>query len=156
MDSVYMEENGVYCLDCTSAVWSTDRMHDEFHTSKVRLSDADFVIENKTHILLVEYKNASIKGAANPNAFVPEEDRKVGKVVQKFYDSLHFLRLLGKEKPVQYIYVLEYPNGDTVTRKRLRNRLKTELPFVLQENIGDGRKLIDKVDVVFQHVQQAF
>ena len=33
-------------------------------------------------------------------------------------------------------------------RKRLRNRLKKELPFALQENIGNGRKLIEKVDVV--------
>ena len=30
----------------------------------------------------------------------------------------------------------------------MRNRLRTELPFVLQENIGNGKKLIDKVDVV--------
>lgn len=33
-------------------------------------------------------------------------------------------------------------------RKRLRNRLKMELPFTLQENIGKGRKRIEKVDVV--------
>lgn len=33
-------------------------------------------------------------------------------------------------------------------RKRLRNRLKMELPFTLQENIEKGRKLIEKVDVV--------
>lgn len=33
-------------------------------------------------------------------------------------------------------------------RKRLRNRLKLELPFALQEKIGNGRKLIEKLDVV--------
>lgn len=66
----------------------------------------------------------------------------------KIYDSLHYLRLLDKEKPVLYVYVLEYPNGDVTTRKRLRNRLQTELPFSLQEMVGHGKKLIDEVDVV--------
>lgn len=76
------------------------------------------------------------------------EQKKVTTVVRKFYDSLHYLKLLDKKKPVQYIYVLEYPKGDVITRKRMRNRLKEELPFALQENIGNGVKLIDKVDVV--------
>lgn len=34
------------------------------------------------------------------------------------------------------------------TRKRLRNRLKMELPFSLQKNIGNGKRLIDRVDVL--------
>ena len=61
---------------------------------------------------------------------------------------MHYLRLLDKNKPVWYIYILEYPNGDVITRKRLRNRLKAELPFSLQENIGNGKKLIDRVEVL--------
>ncbi len=55
---------------------------------------------------------------------------------------------MEKTKPVQYIYILEYPDGDIVTRKRLRERMKQKLPFVLQENIGNGKKLIEAVDVV--------
>ena len=55
---------------------------------------------------------------------------------------------MDKSKPVQYIYILEYPNGDVTTRKRLRNRLKMELPFSLQESIGNGKKLIDRVEVL--------
>lgn len=35
-----------------------------------------------------------------------------------------------------------------MTRKRLRNKLKGELPFVLQKNIGNGIKLIEKIEVV--------
>ncbi|HJA65258.1 hypothetical protein B5F07_06355 [Lachnoclostridium sp. An169] len=76
----------MYGIDCTKAVWATDRIHEDYHEAGVHLKDVDFLIE--------------------------------------------------------------YPNGDVTTRKRLRNKIKTELPFVLQENIGDGRKLIEKIDVV--------
>ncbi len=74
--------------------------------------------------------------------------KKISIATRKFYDSLHYLRLLEKDKPIQYIYILEYPNGDATTRKRLRDRLKTELPFVLQNNIGKGKKLIERVEVL--------
>lgn len=78
----------------------------------------------------------------------PMEDKKILIAARKFYDSLHYLRLLDKNKPIQYIYILEYPNGDATTRKRLRGRLKVELPFVLQDQIGNGKRLIDQVDVL--------
>ena len=148
MEKIFVEENGRYCIDCTNALWATDQMNIEYHKAGIHISDVDFVMENITHIFLVEYKNAMISGASNPAAFNPMADKRILTATRKFYDSLHFLHLLGKDKPIQYIYVLEYPNGDTTTRKRLRNRLRTELPFVLQENIGNGKKLIDKVDVV--------
>ena len=70
------------------------------------------------------------------------------KVVRKFYDSLHYLSLQGKTKPKEYVYILEYPNGDSASRKMIRNRLKSKLPFALQENIGNGIKLIEKVEVL--------
>ena len=74
--------------------------------------------------------------------------KKISTIIRKFYDSLHYLSLLDKNKPVWYIYILEYPNGDVTTRKRLRNRLKTELPFSLQEYIGNGKRLIERVEVL--------
>ena len=148
MNHIFIEENGIYSIDCTNAVWATDRMHEDYHRAGVHINDVDFLIEDVTHILMVEYKNACLASAENPGAFHPLEDKKVCIATRKFYDSLHYLRLLNKEKPVQYIYVLEYPNGDATTRKRLRNRLKSELPFALQENIGNGKKLIDKVSVL--------
>lgn len=148
MRKIFVEENGVYCIDCTSALWATDQMNQDYHNAGIHISDVDFLIENVSHILMVEYKNAMISGASNPAAFNPMADKKILTATRKFYDSLHYLRLLGKKKPVQYIYVLEYPNGDIITRKRLRNRLKSELPFLLQKNIGNGNKLIDKVEVL--------
>ncbi|MBQ3664615.1 MAG: hypothetical protein II919_00735 [Lachnospiraceae bacterium] len=44
--------------------------------------------------------------------------------------------------------VLIDENGDVVMRKRLRERMKTQLPFALQDNLNTGIKLIDKVDVM--------
>ena len=148
MEMIFTEENGVYAFDCTAAVWATNRMHEDYHDAGIHINDTDLLIEEDADILMVEYKKANVAGAVNPDAFQPESDKKVNNVSRKFYDSLHYLRLLGKDKPVSYVYVLEYPNGDIVTRKRLRNKLKTELPFTLQDNIGNGRKLIDKLDVV--------
>lgn len=76
------------------------------------------------------------------------EDKKISVVIRKFYDFLHYSYLLDKLKLVEYIYILEYPSGDMITRKRVRNKLKLELPFMLQENIGTGRNLIEKIEVL--------
>lgn len=46
------------------------------------------------------------------------------------------------------MYILEYPHGDSSSRKMVRNRLKEKLPFALQENIGKGKKLIEKIEVL--------
>lgn len=148
MDKIFVEENGAYSIDCSNAIWATDKIHEEYHKAGIHINDVDFLIENTKCMIMLEYKNASVDGASHPERFNPASDKKISVTSRKFYDSLHYLWLLDKMKPVQYIYVLEYPQGDLITRKRLRNRLKNELPFKLQESIGGGRKLIDKVDVL--------
>lgn len=148
MENIFTDENGAYSIDCSNAVWATDKMHEDYHNAGIHINDVDFLIENAENILMVEYKNACIANAENPAAFRPMEDKKISIATRKFYDSLHYLSLLNKDKPVQYIYILEYPNGDATTRKRLRNRLKVELPFALQDNIGNGKRLIEQVDVL--------
>mgnify|MGYP006906603017 CR=1 FL=1 len=148
MNHIFTEENGVYGIDCTNAVWATDKMHEEYHNAGIHISDVDFLIENSTHIFMVEYKNACLANAEKPEAFNPMADKKIAIATRKFYDALHYLTLLDKRKPVRYIYILEYPNGDITTRKRLRNRLKAELPFKLQDNVGNGKKLIERLDVL--------
>ncbi len=151
----YTEENGRYTFDCTTALWSTDAIHsyyqDSAHTYGIIgfLCDVDFVIENQSHILLVEYKNANISGAAHPERFAPAGGDKLANVAKKFYDSSHWLYLMGKDKPKKFIYVLEYPAGNSPSRKMIRNELQKRLPFALQAQIpGAGRKLIDEVKVV--------
>jgi len=148
MTGIFTEENGKYRIDCSNAIWATDEVHKDYQNAGLHINDTDFLIENESCILMIEYKNANIASAVRPEAFNPTEDNKISNVTRKFYDSLHYLKLKNKTKTVQYVYILEYPNGDTVTRKRIRNKLKKELPFALQDNIGDGIKLIDKVDVV--------
>lgn len=148
MSNVFTEENGNYKLDCSKALWATDELHEQYHAAKCSLSDVDWILETDEKIVLVEYKNANIAGAYNPEAFKPKDEKVIDKVVKKFYDSLHYLTLLDKTKPKEYIYILEYPNGDPVSRKMVRNRMKKKLPFVLQGHIGEGRKLIEKLDVL--------
>jgi hypothetical protein len=142
------EENGFYQIDCTNAVWATDAIHQEYHNAGLHIHDVDFLIENDDTIYLIEYKNADIPGAASPNSFQPESDKKVENVVRKYFDSLHYLTLLQKRKRKHFVYILEYPNGDSTSRKRLRNHLKTELPFALQRNLSDTVTLIDDIDVL--------
>ena len=64
-----------------------------------------------------------------------------------FYLFSPCLSLLDKNNPKEYVYILEYPHGDSVSRKMIRNRLKAKLPFALQKNIGK-QKLIEKVEVL--------
>ena len=154
MPRVLVEEHHHYEMDCTNAVWASDEMHSIYHRCGLPgvLCDADFVVETNDFILLVEYKNASIPEAVGhateDKEYNPFEDKKFDKIVRKFCDSLHYLRLVKKEKPVQYIFVLEYPKGDSVSRKLLRNRLKKRLPFKLQEQFEKGIELINAVEVV--------
>lgn len=146
--SIYTEENNVYKIDCTEAVWSTDKVNQYFACTSGSLNDVDFIIESPDKLLLVEYKNACISNAVNPGAFKPASDKKINNVVKKYYDTLHYLTLSNRNKPKTYIYILEYPHGDTVSRKEIRNRMKQALPFKLQDKFNNGIKLIDKVEVL--------
>lgn len=154
MPNVLIEEKRNYGIDCRNAVWASDEIHAIYHSCGLPdiLCDADFVVETEDAILLIEYKNANTPEArAHATAtteYDPFQSEKFNKIVSKYYDSLHYLRLMGKEKPIHYIFVLEYPKGDSVSRKMLRNRLKKRLPFRLQEHFDTGIRLIDSVSVL--------
>ena len=133
-------------------VWIAHRRFGHLTRCMRIIIDADFLLEEANNILIVEYKNADTKKAREARyktpAFNPMDDKKFTSTVRKFYDSLHYIHLLGKNKPVKYVYVVEAPNSDAIMRKRLRARMKTLLPFALHENINTGISLIDKVDVL--------
>ncbi len=154
MPDFLIEEKRNYGIDCRKAMWASDEIHAIYHECGLPdiLSDADFVVETEDSILLIEYKNANIPEArAHATAtteYDPFQSKKFNKIVSKFYDSLHYLRLMGKEKPIHYIFVLEYPKGDSASRKMLRNRLKKRLPFELQKRISAEKRLIDSVSVL--------
>ena len=63
MSKIFVEENGVYGIDCTDAVWASDQMHGDYYEAGLHINDVDFVIENSTEILLVEYKKCEYFGS---------------------------------------------------------------------------------------------
>lgn len=150
MRKIFEEENHIYKIDFTNSIWATDELNTIFHNGKTELSDVDFIAETYSEIFFVEYKNANIPNAVNPNAFNPNEDKKISQVVKKYYDSLTYITAIGKpmEKRKVYIYILEYPNGDSVTRKGIRNRLQGNLPFLLQQQNEFVYRLIDELKVL--------
>jgi len=154
MPDVLIEEKGNYGIDCKNAIWASDEIHTIYHSCGLPeiLCDADFVVETEDTILLIEYKNANVPEArahaTEATEYDPFQPKKFNRIVSKYYDSLHYLRLIGKEKPIHYIFVLEYPKGDSVSRKLLRNRLKKRLPFKLQDQFDTGIRLIDSVSVM--------
>lgn len=146
---IYKEESNVYQIDFSNAIWSTNELHNIFHNTGVSiLSDVDFIAETDNEIIFVEYKNASISGAANPDAFKPSEDKYINKIAYKFYDSLIYILACGYKKAYRYVYVLEYPKGDSITRKLIRNKIAAKLPFKLQENSNIKMKLISDFQVI--------
>ena len=149
MSLILAEENEAYGLDCTNAIWATDEIHATYHNAGLHiLSDADFIIETDSGLIIIEFKNALISGAANPGAFNPMEDKKISSVTRKYYDTLHYLTLVQKNGPKRYVYIVEAEHSDVVLRSRLRERLKKELPFKLQNDLNTGFKLIEDVEVL--------
>ncbi|MCD8118648.1 MAG: hypothetical protein LUE29_04065 [Lachnospiraceae bacterium] len=149
MTQIYREENNIYEFDFSTAVWSTDRIHEIYQSNGVKLlSDVDFAVETENEILLVEYKNANIPGAVNPGQFDPANQKMENKIAYKFYDSWIYLRAIEKRKPIAYVYILEYPNGDVVTRKRVRNQITDLLPFQLQKIPEMKEKMITDFEVL--------
>ncbi|MBM6897413.1 hypothetical protein H9X86_08555 [Pseudoflavonifractor capillosus] len=143
-----IEENGRYALDCHNALWATDQIHTTYQQAKVRLKDVDFVLETEELLILVEYKNANIEGAVNPDAFQPNTEKRVDDIWRKYFDSLHYLALKGKTKPKHYVYILEYPNGDSTARRRLRTRIEDDLPFSLHTVLGIEPEIISEFSVL--------
>ena len=97
----YIEENGIYAFDCTAAVWSTDQIHnyyqDTTHTYGELnfMCDVDLVIESEDYIFLVEYKNANVAGASNPEALRPDSGNKLENVAKKYFvaNNLRFITI---------------------------------------------------------------
>lgn len=134
MRQVYQDENRRFQFDFSSALWATDKLHEIYSKNKAGiLSDVDFIAETEDEVLLVEYKNANVPGAAHPERFDPLDQKRENKIAFKYYDSWIYLSAMQKSKCIKYIYIMEYPNDDAVLRKRVRNRIVDLLPFALQK-----------------------
>ena len=151
MAGIFSDENHSCEIDFTRAKWATDQLHDIFHAAKLSLlSDVDFVAETDDELLLIEYKNANLRGAVNPEAFKPMADKKLNSVARKYYDSQHFLQAIqrGKGKKKHYVYILECVKGDSVLRNSVRVNLAGRLPFKLQKDVAGMEKMIDSLEVL--------
>lgn len=149
MSQIYQDENRQFQFDFSSALWATDGLHDIYCQSRIGiLSDVDFIVETEEDILLIEYKNAKIPGAVHPEAFNPSDQKRENKIAFKYYDSWMYLSAVQKSKPVTYVYILEYPNDDAVTRRRVRNRIATLLPFELQRRPEIKTEMIHAFEVL--------
>ena len=149
MSIIFKDENESWQIDFSAAIWATDKLHETFSLVKGSLlSDVDFVAETEDFVLFVESKNSNFKEAKN--AFNPIDNEKVKSVARKYYDSSVYVRSLIKDRRKRkiYIYLLEMRNGDSVLRKRVRNRLKDILPFKLQRDTALYEKMIDDFDVL--------
>lgn len=141
------EENGFYTINCDNLLWATDEQHSIYQNStECLLNDADWFIETENTIMIIEYKNGNVYNSNNK--FNPLKDNYIDKVARKYYDSLHYLTLLKKNKPKKYIYIVEYPKSDSVSRKMLREKILKKLPFDLQKKLSSDIKLIDSFDVL--------
>ncbi|MCT4605628.1 MAG: hypothetical protein N4A64_05895 [Marinisporobacter sp.] len=148
---IFIEENGVYRIDCSSAIELIE-LHDYYNKSNL-LSDVDLIIVLDEDVIFVEYKNSTIPGAKNPEAFEEKiaTDDHYKKIARKYYDSLIYMghRKVLMEKAYKYYYVLECGKADSVMRKRLATKIKKKLPFDLQTWIPNIEKtMIDDFKVV--------
>lgn len=150
-DKVFVEENKLFKIDCNKAIEIIE-LHEEYNKTNI-LSDVDLIIIEESSIVFMEYKNSNIPNAVNPQAFENniKEDKHYVKIARKYYDSLIYINnKTGCENKIkEYYYVIECPKADSVLRKYLAGKIKSKLPFRLQENLrGIKKNLIDNFEVV--------
>ena len=96
MNKVFVEENGVYQIDCTKALWATDAVHEIYRANKVGLKDIDFIIEQEDNILMLEYKNAAIGRASTTDGFASFALRSyVSTMIAQFVDNFVFALIVS-------------------------------------------------------------
>ncbi len=113
------------------------------------LSDVDFVVEGNERLFCVEYKNANIEGAENPQALTDKLNTEAfwKKIAKKFYGTMFLVWACNQnpqDKPVQYILLIETnPCIDAVIKKRFMLKMQSRLPFKYKENEQIKRHVID-------------
>lgn len=149
MLSIFRDENNTCQFDFSQSLWATDKLNTIYHEAKIALSDVDFLVETMDSLLFIEYKNAKFGKMNRPESFKPSDDRMINKVVKKYYDSMLYLNAIhkGQNKKWIYVYILEYPDGDVVSRGYVRERLANKLLFLLQKQHKFDEKLIHDVVV---------
>lgn len=146
---ILQDENGKMQFDFTNAM-DVFEPHRLAQLYPEYLSDVDFVVEDKDRLICLEYKNAGIKNASNPEAF----QKKVAtepfwkRLAKKFYGTMFLVWASDKNqanKPVQYVLLIETnPGLDDALKKKLVAKLPEHLPFMYQTEDEIKRHVIDE------------
>lgn len=145
------DENNQYNFDFTNCKYVIE-LHDL--ANKMKLNDVDFITEYNGNIIFLEYKNANIKNAVNPNAFIDkikgDSEKFYKNIAKKYYDSLIMFWAAGGNKdefPILYVLLIEAPIMDAKIRKQLRIKIGKQLPLNLQED-SIVREMLSKFEVL--------
>lgn len=146
---ILVEENGKYQFDFSALEYVLELHEMVTHTS---LSDVDFITETAKEVVFIEYKNAAIEGAVNPDAMLKKikQDTFYQKIARKFYDSLLlFWACKGNEKelPIIYVLLIEHPILDKKMRRQLQLKIAKQLPFQLKSD-KISREILSSFEVV--------
>lgn len=147
-EKILLDENKQYKFDFSDLeyVWDTHEI-----TTSTMLSDVDFITETNTEVLFIEYKNANIKGAKNPDAMLTKVKHEdfYKRIARKYYDSLLiFWACNGNKKnlPIVYVLLVEHPLIDKKLRRKLQLKIGKQLPLNLKgERIK--REMLSKFEV---------
>lgn len=155
MSKIFYDENKNYKFDFTDAA-DVFEAHSLSQKTTI-LADVDFVLDIKSKMIFLEYKNASGKKVSSPEVF---KEKVLGKnkrtkfcenISKKFYSTLFIIWACNKnkgEKDIEYILLIEHPEIDAKIRKMLRNKIKKQLPFKLLEDIQVKRKILSEFKVL--------
>ncbi len=146
----YRDENGRYEFDFSQCeVWE----YHQLAQKTTSLSDVDFVINSEDEVIFLEYKNASITGAANPSAFLCKlkTEEFYLRVSKKFY-SILFLHWACRgnenDRPNVYTLLIEHPEIDGKIRKKLREKISKQLPIRLKGEPQIKRNVLNRFEVL--------
>ncbi|WP_159881806.1 hypothetical protein [Paenibacillus puerhi] len=147
---IFKEENNLYQFDFSNAVWATDELNQMYRKISSILSDVDFIAETDQEIIFMEYKNADVENAANPGAFVQKlkSDEHYRSIALKYYGSILYALVSGRNKPYRYVYVLECAAAGSTERLRIRTKIRSKLPFDLQNGQEFSRRLIEDFEIL--------
>lgn len=152
-NKILQDENGKVQFDFSNAL-GVFEPHELASMYSEYISDVDFVIEEEQRIICLEYKNASVKNAANAEVFqrklVGEEFWK--RVAKKFYGTVFLVWACNKnqvEKPIEYILLIETnPSMDDALKKRFTTKMMRQLPFKYGGRAKIKRKVINRFELV--------
>ena len=150
MNKIFVEENGIYKIDLNAAVSAVGDLHEKYKSIAHILTDVDFIAETEDEIFLIEYKNTDIENARDPKVF--KEKIKNGtfydNLLKKYYGSAFYILACKKEKPINYICIIESTFLDNPMRKRMLASIKKRLPYKLQDMTEISANLINDFKVL--------